>query len=187
MYTRNGDQANCLKIKGESSTTEAWNDTMSNGETAKSQLFESHVFRPGRLWCFPYYREEWYRQFCGWLKNVIRRKKKNYSKQLCNHVDINPWGGTYKVAMRRLRRPPQVSYPRLLKKGCCHSGFSLPNHREKGRGGQLNYCMVPPVIEDELWRICGRNGDIRIPGLGGILTEFSMWIWRLNRPASQTQ
>lgn len=57
-YNRNGDQANCLKIKGESSTTEAWNDTMSNGETAKSRLFESHVFRPGRLWCFPYYREE---------------------------------------------------------------------------------------------------------------------------------
>lgn len=55
-------------------------------------------------------------QLRGRLREVIWSNKKNYFKQMCDHADKNSCGMTYWVVIKRLRRPPQMTSWRLLKK-----------------------------------------------------------------------
>ena len=112
-------------------------------------------------------REEAHKQLRGRLKEAIRRSKKNCFKQLCDHADINPWGEAYRVVMKRLRKSPQVTCPRLLKQIVT---TLFPHHENRGRQifVQLNDGIIPPVTVEELREICGRFGDNKAPGLDGI-------------------
>ena len=43
------------------------------------------------------------------LNRSIKASKKKCHKELCREADENPWGSTYKIAMKRLRGPTMPS------------------------------------------------------------------------------
>ncbi|CAD7076711.1 unnamed protein product [Hermetia illucens] len=69
--------------------------------------------------------------------------------------------------MKRLRKSPQVTCPRLLKQIVT---TLFPHHENRRRQVfvQPNDGIIPPVTVEELREICGRFGDNKAPGLDGI-------------------
>lgn len=37
---------------------------------------------------------------------------------------------------------------------------------------QFNECVLPPVAEEELWEICSRTDDNKVPGWDDIITKL---------------
>lgn len=59
-------------------------------------------------------REQIHRQLRCRLKETIRRSKKICFKQLYDHAYINPWDEAYRIVIKRLPRPPQVTCPKKI-------------------------------------------------------------------------